>query len=903
MEMLILTTKLHIPPSVSTLVSRSRLFQVLSKGLEHKLLLVSAPAGFGKTTAITSWLETKKLPVAWLSLDDNDSDLSRFMLYLISALQTINPNIGQDILPVLASSQPISIDLMLTQLVNDLTKIVKDFVIVLDDYHIIDSSEVDETMSFLLEHCPPQMHIVIATREDPNLPLARLRGRGQLTELRAADLRFTDEESTQFLNTSMGLELSPEHIVALEKRTEGWIVGLQLAALSLQPQQDTADFIESFTGSHHFVLDYLVEEVLNRQPSHIQNFLLKTSILNRLCASLCDAIIQDAQYPSQTLLRDIQNANLFLVSLDNERYWFRYHHLFADLLRKRLKQSIREEVNTLHILASQWFEQNNQRHDAIHHALLANKFDLAADLIELEWSTLHSTTFQSQEQRTWMEALPTSVYRNRPVLSAGYAWVLLNFGELDAADRRLRDAERWLDMNDQTDNASSEMIVIDETEFRRLPATIAAARAYHAVSLGNVSKTIKYGQKALALIDQYDHQWRGIISSLLGLAYWTQGKLSSAYEAMSAGMEHMHKLGNIHFALSSTFGLADVRLGQGRLRDAIAIYKRAIQIAEAQPYMVQGMADLYMGLGDLYREQNDLATAREYLLKSETLGKQAGLPDWRIRFCKIQARMKQLSSDFDEALSLLDEAERLYYPTAVPNTRPPAVLKAAMQIKQGDLHSASIWASKQGLSLSDEVNYLNEFELMTMARIHIAQFKNTSIDRSNIELNQLLDHLLDTAETDQRMGSVIEILILQAQLQRLQGNYNGALDRLEKSLILAESEGYVRIFVDEGEFMRELLSELASRRVRLDYVRRLLSAFNSSTASHSTQTQPLIEPLSDRELEILRLIAYGLSNREVSERLFIALNTVKGHNQNIYQKLQVKRRTEAVARAHELGLI
>ncbi|MGB7342238.1 MAG: LuxR C-terminal-related transcriptional regulator, partial [Phototrophicaceae bacterium] len=680
-----------------------------------------------------------------------------------------------------------------------------------------------------------------------------------------------------------------------------WIASLQMVAISLQRQTDKAQFIETFTGSHRYILDYLLEEVLQQQSEETRNFLLKTAILRRLNADLCDAVAQTND--SQLVLEQLEKRNLFIIPLDNTRQWYRYHHLFADLLRKSLEQSPIVETNTLHILASQWLEQNNQPHEAIHHALAAKDFELAADMIEQVWVASRGTAFQSGEQYRWMQSLPTSIYRNRPVLSAAYGWVLLDFGDLDAADERLRAAEYWLDADRQPNNAISEMIVVEQAEFQQLPATVAAARAFHALALGDVPNTIKYGQQVLVLVEKDDHHRRGIATSILGLAHWYMGNLEPAYQFMTAGMEHMMALGIIHFALSSTFSLADVRLGQGHLRDAIAIYKQSLQIAESQPYTVKGLADLYMGLGNLYREQNNLEMAQEYLLKSETLGKDAGLPDWRVRFCKVQTYMKLTLNEFDEALTLLDEAERLYYPTPVPNIRPIVAIRASVQIKQGELHSASIWASKQDLSLHSEVNYLNEFELMTLARLHIAQLKTARNDVSVQELAQLLQRLLDVAQAQQRMGSVIEISILQAQLHHLQGDDDSALDALEQALILAEPEGYIRIFIDEGAPMRELLSEFASRGILTDYVNQLLATFDFPDMSQTVSSQPLIDPLSERELEVLTLIAGGLSNRDISERLFIALDTVKGHNRIIYQKLQVSRRTEAVARARELGLI
>ena len=497
MIMPILTTKLHVPSSASSLVQRSRLFHILNSGLANKLILVSASAGFGKTTLIASWLGVIDHDVAWLSLEDADANTTRFLRYFIAALQSVEPGFGQTVLPILQSTQHPPIETVLTVLLNDITVFEHNIIVVLEDYHSIDAPEVDKALTYLVDHLPGNMTLVITTREDPQLPLAKYRARAELTELRADDLRFTNTEMHIFLNRIMGLDLNTDAITALENRTEGWIASLQMAAISLQRQADKDRFIETFTGSHRYILDYLIEEVLLQQSEETRTFLLQTSILRRLHADLCDAVT--GRNDSQLVLVQLERRNLFIIPLDNERQWYRYHHLFADLLRQRLEQSPNADINSLHVRASQWLEQHEWRHEAIYHALMAKDFDLAADLIELEWSTLHSTTFQSQEQHEWMQALPSSVYHNRPVLSAGYGWSLLNFGHLDEADKRLQDAEHWLDTDGQSDNTDAGMVVVDEEEFQRLPAIIAAARAYHSVALGNISATIENKSEGISI--------------------------------------------------------------------------------------------------------------------------------------------------------------------------------------------------------------------------------------------------------------------------------------------------------------------------------------------------------------------------------------------------------------------
>ena len=501
-------------------VARPHLIERLNAGLHSKLTLISAPAGFGKTTLVTEWIAADERPVAWLSLDESDNDPVRFLTYIVAALQTIEPQIGAGILNC-ESPQPPTIASLLTPLLNEIVTITQDFMLVLDDYHVLDSSEINAVLTFLIDNQPPQMHLVITTREDPRLPLARLRARGRLTELRAADLRFTSDEAAEFLNQAMELNLPSDDVAALEQRTEGWIAGLQLAAISMRGVGDKSGFIQSFTGSHHFVLDYLVEEVLSHQPPHIQDFLLKTSTLERMCGPLCDAVLQDGE-DAQATLESIRQANLFLIPLDNERRWYRYHHLFGDLLRKRLGQLTGIDINTMHIRASEWYEQNASPTDAVHHAFAAEDFERAADLIELAWPDMEGS-FQIATWLRWVARLPDEIIRVRPVLSTDHAWSLLQRGELEAAEVYLRHAERRLNA------AESEMVVTDEAQFQTLPATIASARAYLAQALGDVPATVRYGQQALDLLPENDNLRRGIAASLLGVAYYASGDLEMAF--------------------------------------------------------------------------------------------------------------------------------------------------------------------------------------------------------------------------------------------------------------------------------------------------------------------------------------------------------------------------------------
>ncbi len=668
----ILATKLYIPPPRQRFVPRPRLIERLNEGRHCKLALISAPAGFGKTTLVSEWAAVCDRPVAWLSLDEGDNDPTSFLTYLVAALQTlalskvegISANIGKGVLAILQSPQPPPIESILTTLLNEITTIPDNFVLVLDDYHVIDSKPVDHVLTFLLEHLPPQIHLVITTREDPPLPLARLRARGQLTELRAADLRFTTAEAVDFLNQVMGLNLAVEEITALEARTEGWIAGLQLAAISMQGHQDAASFIQSFTGSHRFVLDYLVEEVLQQQSESIQTFLLRTSILDRMCGALCDAVLgspsaSGQETAGQETLEYLERANLFIVPLDSERRWYRYHHLFGELLRKRLGQSlVPGEIAGLHIQASKWYEQNGFPPDAIHHAFAVKDFERVAKIAELEWPAMHAGA-QSIKWLGWMKILPEEIIRARPVLCVNCAWAFLNAGELEAAEAKMQDAEYWLEpttvTGEKSDAPSIEMIVVDEEQFKSLPVVLVAARAYHAQAIGDISGTIKYTQRVLDLSPEGDSRWHRGASSLLGLAQYASGNLDAAYRAISDGLARAGP----YDAISGNFLLAGIKLAQGQLNTALSIYEKALRLVlERGEPMPLGTEDLYSGISELHRERGDLETAAHDLLTGRKLGEQVELPDWQHRWYIAQARLHESKGDLDGALDRLEEAER-----------------------------------------------------------------------------------------------------------------------------------------------------------------------------------------------------------------------------------------------------
>ncbi len=908
----ILTTKLYIPPARLDLVPRPHLIERLNNGLAKgcKLTLISAPAGFGKTTLLSEWVAQCGRPAAWLSLDSEDSDPARFLTYFITALQTVAPNIGTEVLAALQAPQPPSTGSILTTLINEITANSENFVFVLDDYHSIDSKPVDEALAFLLEHLPPQMHLVITTREDPQLPLSRLRARGELSEVRAANLRFTPSEAAEFLNQVMGLNLSAKDIAALENRTEGWIAGLQLAALSIQNREDALDFIRAFTGSHRYVLDYLVEEVLQHQPDAIRDFLIQTSILERFCAPLCNVVT--GREDSRRMLAELERSNLFIMPLDDERQWYRYHHLFSDALQAHFMNEQPGKAASSHMRACEWLEKNSHRSDAIHHALAAQDFTRAAELIELAIPEMRRRK-QSTTILGWLKALPENLVYYRPVLSATYAWASFGAGDFRVIEARLQDAERWLDtttdMHDPSKSQPSGMVVVDKEEFRRLPGLIAIVRAGQALAENDMPKILKNAQKAFDFAFEGDYLTRGGAASQLGLAAWANGDLTTAHEMTTEGIKNLRRGGYLSAVIGCAITLADIQITQGRLNVAKATYEQALGWATAPDAPYQwGAADMYVGLSAIEREHNDLKTAEQHLLTSQSLGELAGLPQNPYRWCAAMACIREARGDLQAALDLLVRAESLYDGNLSPNVRPVASRMVRLWIKQGRLDEAMRWVWDQGLTIEDEPDYMCEFDHITLARLLLAHCQGNRPEDSSAAAMALLERLLKAAKAGGRMGSVIEILVLQTIGYFTQGDLPTALEQLQKALALAEPEGYVRIFIDEGQPMAQLLREAAARRIMPVYTQKLLSAYKNEKPggeprSESGSTDRMAEPMSARELEILRLIAQGLSNRQIGQRLFLALNTIKGHNRVIFDKLQVQRRTEAVARAKEIGLL
>ncbi len=900
----LLATKLHVPRRRHGVVPRPRLYERLNRLVGSSLALVSAPAGFGKTTLLTEWLASLSAQgraVAWLSLDQRDNDPVSFWTYLVAALQTATPGTGVETMALLGSPQP-SLDAVLATLVNDLSGTSGELVLVLDDYHVVEARDVHDGMAFLVEHLPPQVHLVIAGRADPPLPLGRLRGRGDLVEVRAAELRFTTDEAIAYLNGSMGLTLTTGDVAALEERTEGWVAALQLAALSMQGRDDVTDFIAGFAGDDRYVVDYLAEEVLQRQPERIRDFLLQTSVLSRLTGPLCDAVT--GSDGGRATLESLERANLFLIPLDDRRRWYRYHHLFADVLHVRLQDEQPGAVAGLHRRASEWYERNGEESEAVHHALAGGDTTRAARLVELALPALQKGR-QEATMRRWLQALPDEVIRVRPVLSVGYAAALMVSGQVEGVEARLRDAERWLtptaDSRQDSPAPAPEMVVADDAAFRRLPSAIAMYRAGQALLGGDVAGTVAHARRALDLAGPEDHLDRGGAAGLLGLAYWRSGDLETGHRWYADAAAHLERAGHLSDVTGCAIALADVRLTQGRLDEAMTTYERTLRLVSPDTGPVlRGAADIHVGLGAVLTERGDLDAARRHLAVSRSLGEHAGLPQNPYRWRVVMARVREADGDVAGALALLEEAERRYVGDYFPDVRPVPALRARVHARHGRWDAALAWAEERGVSVADDLDYLHEFAHITLARALVARSAAEGDERCTHAAAQLLERLRHAAEEGGRTGSVLDVLVVQALAEQARGDAPAALAALRRALALAEPRGFVRIITDEGAPMTALLRAVAAGGAAAGFARRLLAGLDSGGNGESPAE--LVDPLSARELDVLRLLTTDLDGPDIARRLFLSVNTVRTHTRNIYAKLGVTNRRAAVRRGEELDL-
>ena len=917
MSVPILLTKLYIPAARPDLVSRSRLLEQLNQGLNSKLTLISAPAGFGKTTIITEWISSLQqgnhlehpVKFAWYSLDAGDNDPNRFLAYLIALLRKVfgSDSIGEGSLTMLESPQPPPLESVLLPLINEIAVRPAQICFIFDDYHLIDSQPVHDVLSYLLANLPPQMRLVVATRVDPPLQISRLRALGQLTEIRALDLRFTSTETAEFLNRAMGLRLSTVDIAALVTRTEGWIAGLQLAAISLQGHKDASQFIASFSGSDRLVLDYLIEEILDQQPAHIRAFLLHTAICDRFTGALCDALT--GQEDGQQILETLERSNLFIVPLDNERFWYRYHHLFSELLRQRLLQARPESVIQLHEQASVWYEQNELPDEAIKHSLRAEDFERAAYLIEAEAEALWHRGKQTK-LRQWLNTLPKEIVIAKPYLGVLRAWDQFASGQQDSAEESLRAAEDALSpknwsaagLNSETRNQ------LTASDKMKIQGRVAAIRAFLAFSQGDVAAIRSYAFKALECLPDIDLTWRSAAAVVLGDSYSLSGEPVKAHPVRMDALQASKAAGNIYMTLIAGMKLALNLRELGQLEQVIETCQHHFKIVHENGLSKSDLAGWLLAIwGEVLAERDDLDEALDRAQQGARLaerGRDVGILGWSY-LCLTRVLITR--GDFAGAEAVIRRIEDVAREVLVP----PWIMNlfSAWQLHiwlaQSRLNAISDWLENGDLKLDGDIPILHEKEYIVLARFLLANGQSE-------EAASLVKRLLERAEAGGATSRIIEILIIQAMIFEAQEDSVKSMKSLGRTITLAQSEGFVRVFVDAGPAMARLLYEALSSDFapdQIDYIQRLLASFPVEKPVPKKQTllqsaeYELIEPLTGREIEVLRLIAAGLSRQEIAANLVLSLNTVKAHARNIYGKLGVHSQIQAVGKARTLGLL
>ena len=890
----LLSTKLFIPRPRKNLVSRPHLVERLNEGLEKKLTLVAAPAGFGKTTLLSEWIPQSPRCVTWFSLDEADNDSTRFWTYFISSLQGLHPDFSKSALALLQSPQAPPPSSILTTLINEITAFHDSFALVLDDYHVIEAQQIHESLVFLIDHLPANMHLVITTRVDPPLPLARLRVRDQLTEIRVKHLRFSIAETKSFLNQEVGEQFTPEEVAALEERTEGWIAGLQIAALSMQGHDEISEFIRVFSGGHRHILGYLADEVLNQRPKGTLNFLLQTSILDRLCGPLCDAVTGGSD--GQAVLENLAQANLFISPLDDEGKWYRYHHLFAEVLQLRLQQTDTGLISILHSRAREWLEKNELSYEAVRHAIAGGDFEHAAHLVECQlsanWLNGELKTLQG-----WLSAIPVSFWRAHPRLWLVQAWVAMTVGDLVEGDVNLKAAEEALGLLDQ------------ELAIKLRPEILAFRASY--VSLVQGPHAIELVRQALETLPK-DHWIRGMLVVFLGSAYYSVGDLDGALEALTHAPVSTQSASEIQphrvhlLAFSGT-----VYYAKGQLRDALKLHYKAVEQAEPGgiPIPYVGTLLAYMSLAPVLYERNELEQAWAYLKRCLEMATDFGSAEVQVYVLSLLARSCLANNDLPTAISYYDQIDTLLQ----EHFFSPSIMayvnyhRFQLYLKQRNMEAAATWVETH----NDTSARLNSYALHRIASPQFLIVQG-NFDAASKELTKLVKDAQEAGHGN----LLVKSLALQALTHKGCGDQANALSILEHVLHLAEPEGFVRSFVDEGEPMRLLLVDFLAQLEKqqgkavddnsarlLAYTNHLLAAFSQPKKVVKPDSESLVEPVSERELDVLRLIENGLSNQEIAERLVIALSTVKSHINSLYGKLGIRNRIQAVAAARDLGLL
>ena len=890
----LLTTKLYIPPHRTKLIARPRLIHQMNAGQDGKLTLISAPAGFGKTTLLGDWIRNNNKSFAWLSLDEDDNNLRRFLAYLIAALQQIDETIGDDVLPLLEAMGDPSVEQLITILINEIASLENEICLVLDDYHLITNQTIHQGINFLLEHLPPNAHIVISGRVDPPIAISRMRARDQMIEVRPNDLRFIESEGKTFLNDLSGLELSAEDISALVSRTEGWITGLQLAALSMQGRQDKSEFVAAFSGSHHYIIDYLVDEVVARQSEQVRTFLYRTSIFHRFCAPLCDAVLEISD--SRRMIHEVDEANLFLVPLDDERKWYRYHHLFTEFLNQRLKERESQNISELHRRASIWFERNGLLAEAINHALEGEQFTRAAMLVESVGPVMMMRS-EFDQLNSWLDAIPQEQVNSWPWLCIIRAWMCQRWAQLDEGEFYLQCAERALELETTPEPMGGAKIIRGQ---------ICALRALFSLPKGQISEAIEYANQALNLLPE-NYFNRPVAADALGIAKRLSGDFDGAIQVFLEARRDSLAVGNRILAQAIILELGITHFQQGQLSQAAETFREAItytyQDTEIKIPYASG-ASMY--LATILYEWNELDQAMAHLQEGIEIGEQAKMVDAVTIGYGNMVRIYLAQGDLKAATSACKKAEKMI--NGNPELANDTVTigldnRVRLLIATGKLKEASWVIQEQGLGVNDEIISYYPFGHLILSRLmlHLGRVDPEGYHLS--EAQNLLKRLKEVINSTDYRGAMIELLALEALVFEAQGSSNRGTTALEEALSLAEKEGYIRTFVDEGEPMRDLLRKADSSKISEEYVSKILEAFETQKVRQKPTSQLLVDPLTERELEVLKLLRTELTGPEIAQELSVSLNTIRTHTKSIYSKLDVNNRRAAVRVAQELSIL
>ncbi len=894
---LILRTKLIAPEINPELIQRDHLIEKLNQGLSKRLTLISAPPGFGKTTLVSLWQSTladRQIHSTWVSLDEGDNDPVCFLTYLITAFINLDIGVGKGSLALLQSAQASSMKAVFQLLINEILIAPGEMVISLDDYHEIEDPTIHEGLAYLINNMPSSMHLVMISRVDPPIPLARLRATGQLTELHTVDLKFSREEIADYLNMVMDLGLLQADIINLEARTEGWIAGLQMAALSMEEQEDKSGMIASLSGEDRFILDYMAEEVLNRQAQKVQTFLLETSILSRLTAKLCNSVT--GRKDGSEMLRIIESANLFLLPLDNKRTWYRYYTLFAEYLRARLETFQPDKIAVLHRRASLWLEENGFISEAIDHAVSAADYDIAVILIE-RISDSALMVVGSTQVLDWMEALPGEIIRSHPRIYLLYAWMLLTSGQFEAVELHLVDAEDIISSSNKDRYDAEQGIMLAE---------LATLRANIACYRGDIQLSIQLSGEALEHLPEENSFQRSLIATNIAFYLNEKSDPRDKIAAATRLLTQAATAGDLFAALQSNNGLAVQLYSMGRLHEAEKTFVQILQFAESEfelsdQSLASLLAQAFMGLGDIRREWNDLELALHYSEQSVNHAEKGQDDIALLNAYLIVARVRMARGETDIALEYQERAEIIWRKIA----RSPdmdwiitqgAGYTARLYLAQGNIDQAARWARGSALVISEDFDLRMLNSYITLARVRIAEGRFD-------DAVELLAWLRENLDQIGMVAALIEVLILQAKASEGLEHHDQALQGLEQALIFAEPGNYIRLFLDEGEVMERLLHNASVEGIKPDYVENLLKEFGGTVETTIAYPQDLVEPLNEHELRVLRLLSAGLTNREISAELFVSVNTVKWHVKHIYNKLGVHNRTQASARATELGIL